>query len=604
MATQSQWDAAEAAALPALDGLVYRSNLLGRDRSIVNIYGGNTSAKLTETDPLGCPIDVLWVKGSGWDVATITEQGFAGLRLAEVLPVMDRDSLSDEEMVSYLARCVFAPDRPRSSIETLLHASVGARHIDHTHPDVIISLACSANGRELCRELWGERVVWVDYVRPGFPLAKWIADGVRANPRADVVIMGKHGLTVWGDTSRACYEQTIRVIQEAEVFTQDRRRDRRVFASAAVPLSADERRRAWLALLPALSGALSAQRPAILQVDDGEAALAFVNGEDVIAYSQVGAATPDQLIHTRRLPLLIGWQSSEGTDSLAARARQAVADYVAGYNRYFDAYKASGDTMLTPYPRVILVPGLGLVTAGPDAAAADVTHQMYRQTMTVIEGSTALGGYVSLTPEESYYIEYWPLEHYRLSLRPTPRELAGRVAVVMGGGEVAQAITRRLAQDSAHVVILGDADGATQALADTLITQYGARRGLALACDLGDADAVAVAFEGVVEAYGGLDNLVVIGQGGLAAALPAAARLWLAQGLGGSLVLVDDGVESAAWPTRAPDGVRVNRVAAGARARADDIAEAVSFLAGPRASRTTGATLPVRGVAAGRAASA
>jgi rhamnose utilization protein RhaD (predicted bifunctional aldolase and dehydrogenase) len=147
----------------------------------------------------------------------------------------------------------------------------------------MISLACSANGRELCRELWGERVVWVDYVRPGFPLAKWIADGVRANPRADVVIMGKHGLTVWGDTSRACYEQTIRVIQEAEVFTQDRRRDRRVFASAAVPLSADERRRAWLALLPALRGALSAHRPAILQVDDGEAALAFVNGEDVIA---------------------------------------------------------------------------------------------------------------------------------------------------------------------------------------------------------------------------------------------------------------------------------------------------------------------------------
>lgn len=588
---QSQWNGVEAAALPALDGLVYRSNLLGRDRSIVNIYGGNTSAKLTETDPLGRPIDVLWVKGSGWDVATITERGFAGLRLDEVLPLMQRDSLSDEDMVSYLARCVFAPDRPRSSIETLLHASVGARHIDHTHPDVIISLACAADGRELCRELWGERMVWVDYVRPGFPLAKWIADGVRANPQADVVIMGKHGLTVWGDTSRRCYEQTIRVIQEAEAFTRDRRQSRRVFASAAVPLPENERRRAWLALLPALRGALSTPRPAILQVDDSEAALAFVDGRGVAAYSQVGAACPDQLIHTRRLPLLIDWQPSQGIDALATTAQQVVADYAADYARYFDEYREPGDAMLTPYPRVALIPGLGLVTAGPDAAAADVTHQLYRQTMTVIEGSTALGGYVSLTAEESYYIEYWPLEHYRLSLRPAPRELAGRVTVVVGGGEVAQAIARRLGQDSAHVVILDSDMDAAPSLADELTSQYGARRGLALGCDLADADAVAAAFEEVVLAYGGLDILVVADDRALAPASQAASRIWQAQGTGGSLVIVSRGETRSLSVPQA--GVRVNWVGVDSGAQPADAAEAVSFLAGPRASTISGATLPV-----------
>lgn len=589
------WNDADFAGLPDLDGLVYRSNLLGRDRSVINIYGGNTSAKLTETDHLGRPIDVLWVKGSGWDVATITEQGFAGLRLAEILPLMQRDSLSDEAMVSYLARCVFAPDRPRPSIETLLHASVGARHIDHTHPDVIISLACAANGRELCRELWGERGVWVDYVRPGFPLAKWIADGVRANPKAELVVMGKHGLTVWGDTSRTCYEQTIRVIQEAEEFTQARRDGRRVFASAVVPLPAEARRRAWLALLPALRGALSAQRPAILQIDDSEAALEFVDGRDVTLYSQIGAACPDQLIHTRRLPLFIDWQSREDVEVLPGNARQAVADYVADYARYFERYRVVSDTMLTPYPRVALVPGLGLVTAGPDAAAADVTHQLYRQTMTVIEDSTALGGYVSLTAEESYYIEYWPLEHYRLSLRPAPRELAGRVAVVVGGGDVAETVARRLAQDSAHAVILASDVDAARSLADELTAQYGARRGLALVCDLGDADAVAAAFEQVVLAYGGLDILAVTDDRALALATRAASSIWQAQGMSGSLVVVGEANEVASWSGSAPDGVRVNRVLAEAGSRAEDIAEAVSFLAGPRAKHITGATLTVRG---------
>lgn len=176
---QHLWNDQEAQGNPELDGMVYRSNLLGRDRSVVNVYGGNTSAKLVQIDYLGYEVEVLWVKGSGSDVVNISERGFAGLRLDGILPLMGREAMSDEEMVEYLAHCTYALNRPRQSIEALLHAFTPARHVDHTHPDAVISLACTPNGEELCQELWGQRAVWVDYIRPGFTLSKWITWGYR-----------------------------------------------------------------------------------------------------------------------------------------------------------------------------------------------------------------------------------------------------------------------------------------------------------------------------------------------------------------------------------------------------------------------------------------
>ena len=191
------WSEIDAAALTALDGLVYRSNLLGQDRSVCNIFGGNTSVKLIETDHLGREVEVLWVKGSGSDVLTIKEEGFAGLRLAEIMPLMGRSEMSDEEMVEYLSHTTHALNRPRQSIETLLHGFTPAKHVDHTHPDAVISLACLPHGQEVCRRIWGDRMVWVDYIRPGFTLSKWIGEGLRANPHAECVVMGKHGLVTW-----------------------------------------------------------------------------------------------------------------------------------------------------------------------------------------------------------------------------------------------------------------------------------------------------------------------------------------------------------------------------------------------------------------------
>lgn len=677
---QNLWNEADYQQNPALEGLVYRSNLLGADRSVVNIYGGNTSAKLMETNHLDQAVEVLWVKGSGSDVATITEQGFAGLRQAEIMPLMDRAEMSDEEMVAYLAHCVHAQGRPRQSIETLLHAFTPARHVDHTHPDAVISLACTPNGKELCQELWGERMVWVDYIRPGFTLSKWIGEGIRANSKATLVVMGKHGLVTWADECRPCYDSTINTIQEAEAFIADRRNGRTVYAGADIPqLSAQERRSIFAQILPTLRGAVSKENPAILQTDSSDRVLEFVNAQGVADFSQIGAACPDHLVHTKRLPLYIDWQPGDGIDTLKEKLTSGVESYIADYKAYFDECSHEGDQMRDPSPRIVLIPGVGMVNTGPDAQGADVSNQLYHRAIDVIDGSLSVGEYISLTAQEAYDIEYWPLELYKLSLKPAPKEQAGRVAIVTGGASgIGRATARRLAADGAHVAIFDINLEGAQTVADELCKTYGHRRGMALHCDVTSEEAVMQGFEEVVLAYGGVD--VVVSNAGIAIAAPIeettvkqwdlnmdilgkgyflmsreAFRVWKRQDMGGSLIYVASknsvyaGKGAAAYSAaKAAElhmarclaeeggaaGIRVNNVMPDAviqgsgiwdkgwkaeRARGygiepdeleefyrqrttlkvnvfpENIAEAISFLAGPRASRTTGASITVDG---------
>ena len=674
------WNEEEAGQRPQLGGLVYRSNLLGRDRRLVNVYGGNTSAKIMETDHLGRPVEVLWVKGSGSDVAGITEQGFAGLRLAEITPLIARQAMSDGEMVAYLSHCTHALNRPRQSIETLLHAFTPARHVDHTHPDAVISLACASGGQELCQELWGERAVWVDYTRPGFTLSKWIAQGMQANPKAELVVMGKHGLLTWGETSRDCYQQSIRVIQEAEDFIASRRQGRVIFPGSSVPaLAAQERRQVLVRVLPELRGAVSRERPAILQVDDSPEVLAFTGSAGADNLSQVGAACPDHLVHTKRQPLFVDWRPEAGEQALSARLAAGVETFVAAYNAYFAACSHAGDKIGDPYPRVILIPGVGMVTTGADAQAADVSRQLYQRAIQVMQGSQSLSQFVSLDPQEAYDIEYWPLELYKLTVKPPPRQLAGRVAVVTGGASgIGRATARRLAQDGAHVAIFDINLEGAQAVAEELGKAQGFRRAMAVRCDVTDEAAVTEAFEQVVLAYGGVD--IVVSNAGIAISAPIeelrladwdrtmdilakgyflvsreAFRVWIQQKMGGSLVYVASknsvvaaknasvyGAAKAAELQMArclaeeggEYGIRVNVVMPDAviqgsniwdqgwrQARAagygiepdeleefyrqrttlkvnvypENIAEAISFLAGPRASRTTGGVLTVDG---------
>lgn len=519
LAPPNLWIDADAQALPDLDGLVYRSRLLGQDRSVCNIYGGNTSVKCMEIDHLGRPVEVLWVKGSGSDIATISARGFAGLRMEELQPLMERAAMTDEEMVAYLSHCLYAFDRPRQSIETLLHGFVPAPHVDHTHPDAVISLACAADGYELCRELWGSRMVWVDYIRPGFTLSKWIGEGVRNNPRAELVVMGKHGLTTWGETSRDCYDHTIEIIQEAQAFIDHRRNGRRIFTGAVAPLPPEERRDLLAQILPVVRGAVSQNRAAILQVDESPEVLEFVGSAGSSERSQIGAACPDHLVHTKRQPLFVDWTPSQGAAALAERLSAGVTEYTQAYTEYLERWKQPGDKLGDPAPRVILVPGLGMITTGADAQAAAVSRQLYHRAIRVIEGSEAISSFTSLSAEESYNIEYWPLELYKLSLKPAPRELAGRVVVVTGGASgIGRATARRLAQDGAHVVILDINERGAQQVAAELVEQHGQGRSLGIACDVTDETAVDRAFEQTILAYGGVD--IVVSNAGIAISAP------------------------------------------------------------------------------------
>ncbi|MEM7130666.1 MAG: bifunctional aldolase/short-chain dehydrogenase [Chloroflexota bacterium] len=681
---QNLWNDSAFQQLPALEGLVYRSNLLGADRAVVNIFGGNTSVKLMETDHLGREVEVLWVKGSGSDVATIKEGGFAGLRLEEITPLMERQEMSDEEMVAYLSHTTFAQGRPRQSIETLLHAFTPARHVDHAHPDAVISLACAEGGQELCRELWGERMVWVDYIRPGFTLSKWIGEGIRTNPKADLVVMGKHGLVTWGDECQVCYDQTIKVVQEAEDFIESRRNGRQIFPGADIPaLPVEEREAIFAQILPLVRGLVSQEQPAILCTDSSEKVLKFVGTASAADLSQVGAACPDHLVHTKRQPLFVSWMPSQGVNALKTALADGVAQFIEAYRGYFQRCSAEGDQLRDPAPRVILIPGLGMINTGPTAFHADVSRQLYHRAIAVAEGSTALSRFDSLTEQEAFDIEYWPLELYKLSLKPPPAEQDGRVAVITGAASgIGRAIARRLAQDGAHIAILDVNLEGAQMVADELCQKHGPGRAIAIHCNVTSEDAVEQAFQQGALAYGGAD--VVVNNAGIAFSAPidetsladwdrtmsilntgyflvarTAFKHFKAQGIGGSLIFIasknavfagknasvysaakaaemhmarclaeeggavgirvnsvlpdgvlqDSGIWEGGWrDARAANyGIKPEELDEFYRQRTtlkvnifpENIAEAVSFFAGPRASRTTGGALTVDGGVAG-----
>jgi len=515
------WRDEEAPAGDGLESLAYRSRLLGADRRLINIYGGNTSAKAVEKDHLGRDTTVLWVKGSGSDVADITNRGFAGLKLDEVLPLFERDSMTDEEMISYLDRTAFETGRPRQSIETLLHAFIPAKHVDHTHPDAIISIACTPNGREIMREIWGERAAWVDYIRPGFTLSQQIGEAVRNNPKVECIVMAKHGCVTWGDTSKECYENTLRIIREAQAYIDSAHSSAnlQVRKPEIVNLDQSERETLLVRLLPRLRGAMIEDRKLILSVDSSPEVLEFISRPDAKELSQVGAACPDHLVHTKMVPLFVDWNPSQGEDVLIEKALNGVAEFKQQYKRYFDENKTEGDKMFSPAPRVTLIPGIGMITSGFDAQLADVSRQLYHRAIVDMQNASAMGGFVSLTAPESYGVEYWPLELYKLSLKPAPKALEGAVALVTGAASgIGRAIARRLAADGAHVVVADiNAAGAEEVAAELTKTR-GFRRAAAAAMDVTSETQVQAAIERAVLEYGGVD--IVVNNAGIASSAP------------------------------------------------------------------------------------
>lgn len=604
-----------------LTQLVARSRMLGADRSVCNWGGGNTSAKSDEIDFRGRRVRVLWVKGSGSDLATCTATSFTGLLLDDLLPLLERKRLSDSEMVEYLAHCFYEPGRPRPSIETLLHGFLPFAHIDHTHADATNYFACAADGERLARECFGNTLVWIPYRRPGFGLAREVALAVRANSAARLVILAKHGLITWGETSEECAASTLATINQARAFVEARIAGSAhpLFGGAHVPpLSAEERRDLAARIAPVLRGLISAGRRQILHFDDGEEVLTFVGSREAPRLTAIGAACPDHLVHTRPWPLLVEWTPEQGGEALANALRDGISAYVARYQRYLtenarqnldpdapDPVYREAEAESDSHPRVVLIPGVGMFTSGKDATMADVSAQLYHRALAVMRGAEACGGFISLDEAESYAVEYWPLEQYKLKLAPPEREFARHVVLVTGAaGGIGSAICRHVAQKGAHIVAADiDLAGAEQ-LASSLNERLGAGHALALHMDVTSEESVYAAFALAALTFGGID--VIVNNAGLASSMPVTEtslaewdrnwqvlvtgyflvaregfRLLQKQGRGGSLVFVASknalaaGKNAAAYSTAkaaethlarclaeegGPFGIRVNTV--------------------------------------------
>jgi rhamnulose-1-phosphate aldolase/alcohol dehydrogenase len=501
-----------------LDQLVLASNLLGSDRRIANFGGGNTSAKGIATDHLGRETRVMWVKGSGSDLATMQAKHFTGLRMEEMEPLIERAEMNDADMVAYLAKCMVDPTMPRSSIETLLHAFIPAAHVHHSHPDGINVIAGTADGEAFIRECFGDEAAWIPYIRPGFLLSKQVGEAVRANPKLKLVVLAKHGLVCWGDTAEEAYKTTVDVINKAAAWVEAKTAGLERFGGRLAStelLSEEDRDRLLVDILPVVRGAVSSERHKILTLDTSDRAIEFASSRDAAKLVAVGAACPDHLVHTKRVPLWIPFDPiTEGVAVLGERIKELAEAYRVEYRAYVAGFGDETTVQADPDARVVIIQHVGLISVGINTKTSGLSRDLYHRAIEVMAGAEALGEFVSLSDEESFHVEYWPLELYKLSLAPAPGELQGQVAFVTGAaGGIGGAIAEQLVGKGA-VVVGFDLDGV--GAARTLEVHGDAA--LAVAGDVTKEDAVAEAYAAAIKQYGGVD--ILVSNAGIASSSP------------------------------------------------------------------------------------
>lgn len=485
---------------------VYTTRLLGGDPSLVLHGGGNTSVKTTITDFLGDEVEVLCVKGSGWDLATIEPEGLPAVRLEPLRRLRARARLSDEEMVAFQRANLLDPAAPNPSVETLFHAFLPQKFVDHTHSSAILSLTDQPDGEALCREVFGDSLAILPYVMPGFALAKAAAEAFEAAPGVEGLLLGKHGLFTFGETAREAYERMIACVSRAEARIARGRRP--VFVPRALP----DRPAPLSQVAPILRGAVATPlgggrwNRLILDFRTSPAILDYVNGAEVERYSQAGVATPDHTIRTKNWPLVAPAPEAGALDRFRAQVEASVASFVQRYEDYFTTQNArvgGGRRSLDPMPRVILVPGLGLFGLGADKAAAAIAADIAESTVTTVTDAESIGRFEALGDADLFDMEYWSLEQAKLG-KAAEKPLARQVAVVTGGaGTIGQTVARTFAGAGAMVAVI-DRDPAVGAVAASL-----GRGALGLVCDVTDEAAVARAMDAVVAAFGGIDIAVL-----------------------------------------------------------------------------------------------
>jgi rhamnose utilization protein RhaD (predicted bifunctional aldolase and dehydrogenase)/NAD(P)-dependent dehydrogenase (short-subunit alcohol dehydrogenase family) len=483
---------------------VYTSRLLGQDPALVLHGGGNTSVKTQTPDALGRPVEVLCVKGSGWDMAEIEPAGLPAVRLAPIVALRSLSRLSDEDMVNAQRVNLLDAGAPNPSVETLLHAFLPQKFIDHTHAAAVLAISDQPDGDAICRAVFGAGMAYVPYIMPGFLLAKKAAEVFEANPAVEGLILEKHGIFTWGESAREAYERMIAKVTLAEARLAKNRKA--VFAAAPLPAA----RASVAAIAPMLRGLAavcdagrSPQRM-ILEFRTGPAILNYVNGREVARYSQVGVVTPDHTIRTKNWPLIVPAPAAGDLPGFRAGAEAAFAAFVARYHDYFRRHNTDGAqprTELDPVPRVILVPGVGLFGLGAGAGAARIAADVAESTVTTITDAEAIGRFLCASEADLFAMEYWSLEQAKLGKGKEPR-LARRIVAVTGGASgIGRATAAAFKREGAEVAILdlpGEAlDAAAQAL-----------KCVGIACDVTEAAAVTRAFATVVETFGGLDIVV------------------------------------------------------------------------------------------------
>jgi rhamnulose-1-phosphate aldolase/alcohol dehydrogenase len=546
-----------------VDQLIVRSNRLGADPRNTNYAGGNASAKGTATDPVtSSPVELMWVKGSGGDLGTLTPAGLAVLRLdrlralVDVYPGVERE----DEMVAAFDYCLHGKGGAAPSIDTAMHGLVDQPHVDHLHPDSGIAFATAAEGEKLTAACFGDRVVWVPWRRPGFQLGLDIAAIARANPQAIGCVLGGHGITAWGATSDQCEANSLEIIRTAEAFLAAHGRPEPFGAVVHETLREDERQLRAAALAPVLRGLASTDRPQVGHYTDSEVVLDFVSRAEHSRLAALGTSCPDHFLRTKVRPMVLDLPPTAPLEDVIARLKELHAAYRDDYAAYYQKYATAGSPpMRGADPAIVLVPGVGMFSFGSNKQTARVAGEFYVNAINVMRGAESISTYAPIDESEKFRIEYWALEEAKLARMPKPKALATRIALVTGGGSgIGRAIAHRLAAEGACVVVT-DRDAAAAA---TVASELGsADVAVAVTVDVTDEAGIADSFAAAALAFGGVD--LVVNNAGLSISKPLletstadwdvqhevmargsflvareAARVMQAQGMGGDIVYI------------------------------------------------------------------
>lgn len=511
---KSLWKDSEARGKNRLELLVYRSRLIGTGPELCLWGGGNTSTKLEEADFRERKRLVLRVKGSGSDLKEAEPHHFSPMAVEDLLPVLAREEMSDEEMVAYFEKCLLDPQAPRPSIEALLHAFLPAADIDHTHADAILSLVDTRRPREIVRKVFGEELLFIPYLKPGFLLAKTVARAYQKNPGTKGAVLEKHGLITWGPDSKTSYLRTIDLVTRAETFIRRKSMRRKKLGGPRFrSLSPSDRSLFVSRFVSSIRAAVSWREKKIVTFEDSPEVLEYVNSRLAPEISQEGAVTPDHMLRTKRIPLFapspLTLSPRGGEGRVRGEIEKQIERYARNHRRYYEKFHTPGQPMLDPYPRVILVPGIGMFTTGKELREARIVQEIYRHSMKIQAEACFVDRYESLPLPQAFEMEYWSLELYKLSLAPKEKELARRVAWVTGAaGGIGQAIVARLAEEGAHVVALDLNRERVEALAQKLNERFGSPQILGLAVDVARESSVEKAMNETLKAFGGIDFLV------------------------------------------------------------------------------------------------